>query len=103
MAPPSDQSGGEESADISSSEMRGTAKKVGIIDPGFRQESDDSVLQPRLMGIKTPANPSDRRNLFYLGIALLVALIIFAVLEYKDLREAAREAKHAAKEMIQGQ
>jgi hypothetical protein len=46
--------------------------------------------------MKKPANPSDRRNLKFLGLAFLVAVVIFVVLEYKQFREAAREAKHSA-------
>lgn len=71
-------------------------RKAPMIDPGFREEVEVSVLRPRILGIKKPSNPKDRRNLKFLGLAALVALVIFGILEYKDLREAAREAKHSA-------
>lgn len=72
------------------------AKKVAMLSPGFREEVEPSVLRPRILGVKVPANPSDQRNLKFAGIALLVSLTIFGILEYKQLYEAAREAKHSA-------
>ena len=71
-------------------------RKAPMIDPGFREEVETSVLRPRILGIKKPSHPKDRRNLKFLGVAVLVALVIFGILEYKDLKEAAREAKHSA-------
>lgn len=103
MARPSDQREEGELTTDPSSELRGTAKKVGMIDPGFRESQEESILQPRILGLKKPSNPHDRRNLIYLGVAFVVALVIFAILEFKDIYAAAREAKHAAKEMIQSQ
>lgn len=67
-----------------------------MIDPGFREETEVSLLRPRILGVKIPSNPSDRRNLKFAGIALLVSLVIFGILESKQLYEAAREAKHSA-------
>ena len=71
-----------------------------MIDPGFREETESSVLRPRILGIKKPTNPSDRRNLKFLGLAFLVAAVIFVILEFKQFREAAREAKHSAVDFI---
>jgi hypothetical protein len=74
-----------------------------MIDPGFREELEPSVLRPRILGMKKPTNPSDQRNLKFLGVAILVAVVIFSILEYKQFREAAREVKHSAKEFMLGQ
>lgn len=71
-------------------------KKVAMLSPGFREEVETSVLRPRILGVKVPSNPSDQRNLKFAGIAFLVSLTIFGILEYKQLYEAAREAKHSA-------
>jgi hypothetical protein len=71
-------------------------RKVTIIDPGFREFEETSVLRPRILGIKTPQDSKDLRNLKLMGIAFLVALLIFGGLEYKQLHESAREAKHSA-------
>lgn len=71
-------------------------RKVGMIDPGFREFEETSVLRPRILGIKTPQDSRDRRNLKLLGAALLVAVVIFGVLEYRQLRWAAHEAKQSA-------
>lgn len=75
-------------------------RKVPMIDPGFREELEPSVLRPRILGMKKPTDPSDRRNLKFLAVAFLVALVIFGILEYKQFREAAREAKHSAMEFM---
>lgn len=71
-------------------------RKITMIDPGFREEQETSVLRPRILGLKVPSNPSDRRNLKFAGVAVLVAVVIFGILESKQLYEAAREAKHSA-------
>lgn len=71
-------------------------RKIAMIDPGFREEPETSVLRPRILGIKVPTNPSDRRNIKFAGIAVIVSAVIFGVLEYKQVYEAAREAKHSA-------
>jgi hypothetical protein len=85
-------------------QSRGEApvRKVTMLDPGFRESPEESVLRPRILGIKPPSHPKDRKNLFFLAIALLVALAIFILLEFKQIREAAREAKHSAKALIEG-
>ena len=71
-------------------------RKVGMIDPGFREFEETSVLRPRILGIKTPQDSRDRRNLKLLGAALLVSIVIFGILEYRQLRWAAHEAKQSA-------
>ena len=103
MARPTDQVAGEENPIDLSGEERSALRKVPMIDPGFREELEPSVLRPRILGIKKPTNPSDRRNLKFLGVALFVAVVIFAILEYKQFREAAREAKHSAMEFMRAQ
>jgi hypothetical protein len=77
-----DSSGGSEQKDT-------VIRKVGMIDPGFREEPETSVLRPRILGIKPPAHPKDRRNMKFLLIAIAVAVVIFAILEYKQIRDAA--------------
>ena len=71
-------------------------RKVAMLDPGFREVQEASVLRPRILGIQKPKDSQDRRNLKFLGLAFLVALVIFGALEYKQLHEAAHEAKKSA-------
>ena len=78
-------------------------RKVGMIDPGFREFEETSVLRPRILGIKTPQDPRDRLNLMLLGIAFGVAIVIFGLLEYKQLREMAHDAKQSAMGMFKNQ
>ena len=68
-------------------------RKMTMIDPGFRDMIEPSVLRPRILGLKAPTNPNDRKNIKFLGIALAVALLIFGILEFKQLCEAIFEAK----------
>jgi hypothetical protein len=102
MPRPTDHIAGEENPSDLSGDERSALRKVPMIDPGFREELEPSVLRPRILGMKKPTNPSDLRNLKFLGLALLVAVVIFAILEFKQFREAAREVKHSAKEFMQG-
>jgi len=104
MARPTDHVAGEENPTENPIDLKGGEKaelrKVPMIDPGFREELEPSVLRPRILGMKKPSDPTDLRNLKFLGVALLVAVVIFAILEYKQFREAAREAKHSAMEFM---
>jgi hypothetical protein len=68
-----------------------------MLDPGFREELEPSVLRPRILGMKPPAHPKDSRNLKFAGIALVVSGVLFGILEYKQLREAAHDVKSSAK------
>ena len=68
-------------------------RKVAMLQPGFREEMETSVLRPRILGIRPPSDSRDRRNLKFAGIALLVSLLMFGILEYKQLREASRDVK----------
>jgi hypothetical protein len=81
---------------VVSGENKPVMRKVAIVDSGFREFEETSVLRPRILGIKTPQDSRDRRNLKLLGLAILVAVVIFGVLEYKQLHEAAHEAKRSA-------
>lgn len=74
---------------IGSGEQDTVIRKVGMIDPGFREEQETSVLRPRILGIKPPVHPKDRRNMKFLLIAIAVAAVIFGILEYKQFRDAA--------------
>lgn len=60
-----------------------------MIDPGFREVQETSVLRPRILGINPPGHPKDRRNMKFLLIAIAVAVLIFSILEYKQSRDAA--------------
>jgi len=75
-------------------------RKVVMLDPGFREELEPSVLRPRILGIKPPAHPKDLRNLKFAVIALIVSGVLFGILEYKQLREAAHDVKSSAKEFF---
>lgn len=75
-------------------------RKVSMLDPGFREIKEASVLRPRILGLQKPKDPNDQRNVKYLGLACLVALLIFGVLEYKQLHDAAREAKKSVFEYL---
>ena len=75
-------------------------RKVVMLDPGFREELEPSVLRPRILGMKPPAHPKDCRNLKFATIALIVSGVLFGILEYKQLREAAHDVKSSAKEFF---
>jgi hypothetical protein len=79
-----------------SEENKPLMRKVGMIDPGFRDFEETSVLRPRILGIKTPQDSRDRRNLKLLGAALIVAILIFGILEYRQIRLSVHEAKQSA-------
>jgi hypothetical protein len=100
MPRPTDNFTGEENPGDSPPAGSSGLRKVPMIDPGFHEDLEPSVLRPRILGLKKPANPSDRRNLKFLAVAFLVALVIFSILEYKQFREAAREAKQSAMEFM---
>lgn len=67
-----------------------------MLSPGFREEVIAPVRRRRILGVKIPSNPTDLRNLKLAMVASLASLIIFCILEYKQVYEAAREAKHNA-------
>jgi hypothetical protein len=90
------QSEGGGASPEASGEKSPLVRKVVMIDPGFRDPVDTSVLRPRILGIAKPQDPTDRRNLKFLGLAMLVAIVIFVALEYRQLRLAAHEAKMSA-------
>lgn len=89
MVRPSDQIPGGDDSPEGSGGQDPVIRKVGMIDPGFREELENSVLRPRILGIKPPVHPKDRRNMKFLLIAIAVAVVIFGILEYKQLRDAA--------------
>lgn len=89
MARPSDQIPGADDSPGVSGEKDPVIRKVGMIDPGFREELETSVLRPRILGLKPPVHPKDRRNMKFLLIAIVVAVVIFGILEYKQFRDAA--------------
>ena len=64
-----------------------SSRKVTILDPGFREEAEVSVLRPRILGMKPPSHPKDRRNIKFMAIALVIAGILFGILQYRQLRE----------------
>jgi len=85
---------------ISPAEKGLPLRKVVMLDPGFREELEPSVLRPRILGMKPPAHPKDCRNLKFATIALIVSGVLFGILEYKQLREAAHDVKSSAKEFL---
>jgi hypothetical protein len=91
MTRPTDHVGAE--ANDSADPGKPSLRKVSMIDPGFREETESSVLRPRILGMKKPSDPHDLRNLKFLGLAFLVAVVIFGILQYKQSSETAREAK----------
>jgi hypothetical protein len=95
MARPSDR---REEGDVPSGIPEGhggIAMKVPMIDPGFREVPAGADRPVRILGITPPANPKDRKNLLFLGISVLVALVIFALLEIKQQRDLVVEQHHA--------
>lgn len=103
MAIPSDHVAGEGNPQDPSKISKPLIRKAPIIDPGFREEVQPIVSRPKILGIKKPSDPNDLRNLKFLVMAFLLALVIFVILEYKQFREAAREAKHSAMEFMRAQ
>lgn len=89
MIRPSDQTPVGDNSPGSSGEQESVIRKVGMIDPGFRETQESSVLRPRILGIKPPVHPNDRRNMKFLLIAIAVALVIFGILEFKQIRDTA--------------
>jgi len=100
MTRPTDQvAAGENPEDSTGGDQPGVKpllRKIPRIDPGFREETDFSVLRPRILGIKQLANPRDRSNLKFLVVAVVVVVVIFVVLEYKQFHDAIREENHPA-------
>ena len=94
MVKPTDQQ--TDGAERDSNTEPSAIRKVAMLDPGFRDSQETSVLRPRILGVKVPSNPSDWRNLKFVGVSLLVAVVIFGILESKQIFEAAREAKQSA-------
>jgi len=88
MNRPSDQvNAGDESALPESPMIR----KAPMIDPGFREDVPESVLRPKILVVNKPSHPKDRRNLKLFAYAILLAVFIFGVLQYKQIKDAARE------------
>jgi hypothetical protein len=77
-----------------SEEKKPMMRKVGKINTGFREIEEPSELPPRIFGIKPPVDAQDRYNLMLLGIALIIAVLIFGLLELKQLCEVIFEASH---------
>jgi len=98
MLKPTDQESGKDG--LPEKEAR-NIRKIGMIDPGFRNDPEPSALRPAFLRIKGPANRQDRNNLFFVIIALLVAAAIFCALEFKQMREAAHEAAKSAESLLQ--
>jgi hypothetical protein len=84
MAQPSDYSPKEATPP---SQVELPLRKVAILDPGFREEGEVSVLRPRILGMKPPSHPKDRRNIKFVAIALVIAGILFGILQYRQLQE----------------
>lgn len=76
-------------------------RKVVMLDPGFREELEASVLRPRILGMKTPSHPKDRRNIKFVAIALVGAALLFGVLECRQLREVEHDAKSPSHGAVQ--
>ena len=76
-------------------------RKVVMLDPGFRDELEPSVLRPRILGMNPPSHPKDRRNIKFVAIALVVAVVLFGILEYRQLREVAHDTKSPSKGFIE--
>ena len=69
--------------------------KIGMINPGFREASQDLTDQAKGKLSSRGRNPQDRKNLSYLFIAFFIFLLICCLLEYKQLREASAERRAA--------
>ena len=95
MIRPSDQTPVGDNSPGNSGEEESVIRKVGMIDPGFRETQESSVLRPRILGIKPPVHPKDRRNMKFLMIAIAVALVIFGILEFKQIRDAAHPEENS--------
>ena len=77
----------------------GRPRTIGMINPGFREDHFDPSTahsQKSLLGIRKPGDPRDWRNIKFALLAVSVSVLIFGILEYKQVYEAAREAKQSA-------
>jgi len=66
-------------------------RKVAMIDPGFREQSDHPLSRSGGLGFKLPANPNDLRNVKFGLVAIIVSVVIFIGLEYKQFRDGATD------------
>ena len=98
MSKPSDQESGKDG--LPDKEAR-NIRKIGMLDPGFRNAPDPSTFRPAFLRIKGPTNRQDRKNLAFVLVALSVAVAIFCALEFKQMREAAHEAAKSAESLLQ--
>lgn len=97
MAKPSDQfSDGPDSSIEEGVQLR----KIAMLDCGFREELEPSVLRPRILGIKPLSHPKDRRNMKFVVLALIISALIIGILEYKQLREAAHDTRSHIKGLM---
>lgn len=75
-------------------------RKIVMLDPGFREKPEPSVLRPRIFGIYPPSHPRDRRNVKFVVLALIVAVILFATLQYRQLHEVEDDTKRLTKSPV---
>ena len=71
--------------------------KIGMISPGFRDVQDTEFEAPKNASHK---NPSDRVNARFFIIAILVFLVIFSLLEYKQYRESKAESQQTTESPV---
>jgi len=71
-------------------------RKVAILDPGFREEGEVSLLRPRILGMKHLSHHKDRRNIKFVAVALFIACVLFGILEYRQHRGVASDVGNSA-------
>ena len=98
MNKPTDRGDGiQEPSPIDSLKIR----KVGMINPGFRDVDSSLLEQTQDTKQKGMVHFQDRRNVKFLLIALLVCFVVFFILEVKQYHDAAVEAGRSLPETMQ--
>ncbi len=80
-----------EADDESSSDESNAIPKIGMINPGFREIQEPLDTKYKSSGPKLSANQLDRKNTRFIILAILISLVIFTLLECKQIRDASLE------------
>jgi len=65
--------------------------KVGMLNPGFRKSDADLATKYKAAGHKSSPNRLDQKNRRFIFLAIIIILMLFAALEYKQIRDASLE------------
>ena len=69
--------------------------KVGMFNPGFREIEGDLATQYKASVHKPSPNRLDQKNKRFILLAILIILMLFALLEYKQICDATLDQNQA--------